>query len=149
VYAAMHGSNNHIAKRVPFESELFGLKIAPMVLPTSDHRIESFKQLRSHYDTGLVAKSENTLASMGAFATCGFLILVLRLLTRRGAKADEGGAGAKEDRLLDSVMMINIFAVLLGTVGGFGSLFNHLFTPQFRCYNRISIFIAFLSIIAI
>jgi len=37
-----------------------------------------------------------------------------------------------------------LFAVLLGTLGGVGSLIGHLVTPQVRAYNRISIYIAFL-----
>ena len=38
--------------------------------------------------------------------------------------------------------------MLLGTIGGLGSLFNHLVTPQVRGYNRISVYIAFLALFA-
>jgi phosphoglycerol transferase len=34
-------------------------------------------------------------------------------------------------------------------MGGFGSLFAFLIQPQFRCYNRISVFIAFLCLFAV
>src|SRR6188474_1020876 len=40
-------------------------------------------------------------------------------------------------------------AVLLGMIGGFGSLFALAITPQIRTYNRISVFIAFFSLIPI
>jgi hypothetical protein len=45
--------------------------------------------------------------------------------------------------------MLNIAAVLLATVGGFGSLFALLISPQFRSINCISVYIAFLSFFAV
>ncbi len=39
--------------------------------------------------------------------------------------------------------------ILLATIGGFGSIFNLLVKPDVRCYNRISIFIVFLSLAAL
>jgi phosphoglycerol transferase len=44
--------------------------------------------------------------------------------------------------------MLNISAVLLATIGGFGSLVSFLISPQIRCYNRISVFIALFSLFA-
>ena len=41
-----------------------------------------------------------------------------------------------------------LFAVLLATIGGFGSVFNLLVTGQIRAYNRMGVFIAFLCLIA-
>ncbi len=43
---------------------------------------------------------------------------------------------------------MNIFSVLLATIGGFGSLFNFLVFAQIRCYNRLSIYIAMFSLFA-
>ncbi len=40
---------------------------------------------------------------------------------------------------------MNIWAILLGTIGGFSSLFGLLVSPMIRGYNRISIYIAFFS----
>jgi len=50
---------------------------------------------------------------------------------------------------LDALGLLTIFAVLLGTVGGLGSIFNLLVTPWIRGYNRIGIFIAFFSLAAL
>src|SRR5262249_45135246 len=71
----------------------------------------------------------------------GFLILVARLLFRR--------QGSSRPSLLDCLTTLTGYAVLLGTVGGFGSVFNFLATPLIRQYNRLSIFIAFFAFAAV
>ena len=38
---------------------------------------------------------------------------------------------------------------MLGTLGGFGSLFNLLVTPEIRAYNRICAFLAFFALVAV
>src|SRR5262249_38557279 len=43
----------------------------------------------------------------------------------------------------------NLSALLLGTVGGVGSLVALVVSPKIRAYNRISVYIAFFSIFAI
>jgi phosphoglycerol transferase len=47
--------------------------------------------------------------------------------------------------LLSHLSVLNISAVLLGTIGGFGALFALLISPQIRAYNRISVYIAFFA----
>ncbi|MDO5402396.1 MAG: hypothetical protein Q4F11_03055, partial [Eubacteriales bacterium] len=42
----------------------------------------------------------------------------------------------------------NIMLVLLGTTSGFGTMFAFLISAQLRAYNRISIFIAYVCILA-
>lgn len=44
---------------------------------------------------------------------------------------------------------VNLFAFLLGTVGGFGAVFSFVIRPQLRGLNRISVYIAFFSIAAV
>ena len=45
--------------------------------------------------------------------------------------------------------MLNATALLYGTVGGFGTIFALFVSPQLRSLNRISVFIAFLSLAAV
>jgi phosphoglycerol transferase len=47
------------------------------------------------------------------------------------------------------VSILNLSAVLLGTIGGFGSLVALLVSSKIRAYNRISIYIAFFSLLAV
>jgi hypothetical protein len=44
---------------------------------------------------------------------------------------------------------LTLAAVLLGTLGGFGSLFSLLVTPEIRAYNRICAFIVFFALLAV
>jgi phosphoglycerol transferase len=44
---------------------------------------------------------------------------------------------------------MNLFCILLGTIGGFGAVFSFLITPQLRCFNRISVYISFFCIAAV
>jgi phosphoglycerol transferase len=45
--------------------------------------------------------------------------------------------------------LLNLAAVLLGTVGGIGSLIAIGISPMIRGYNRISVFVAFLAFLAV
>jgi phosphoglycerol transferase len=45
--------------------------------------------------------------------------------------------------------MLNLATVLLGTIGGFGSLFAWTISSYIRAYNRISIYIGFFSLFAV
>lgn len=50
---------------------------------------------------------------------------------------------------LNGLSILNLSAVLLATVGGFGTIVAYLITPEIRGYNRISIFIAFFAIFTV
>jgi len=71
-------------------------------------------------------------------ADVGFLFLLGWLLCSFPS-SDDGA-------VFDALALLSIAAVLLGTIGGLGALFNYLVYPQIRSYNRISIFIAFFSL---
>src|SRR5262249_50033436 len=51
-----------------------------------------------------------------------------------------------EGQTLDTLAIVNLGAVLIGTIGGFGILFSLLVTGWIRAYNRINVFIAFFSL---
>jgi hypothetical protein len=51
--------------------------------------------------------------------------------------------------LLRGASRLTLAALLLATVGGFGTLFNLSVSPDIRAYNRISPFIAFFSLFAV
>jgi phosphoglycerol transferase len=140
-YTHRHGPNPEVAKRTPGETEFYGLKIAQMLLPTQSHRITALAKLRDSYDTGAPVLSENGFATLGLISGLGFLLLVARLLYRPPT--------SNPLDLFHALAILNVFAVLLSEVGGFGSLFGLLVSPQIRCYNRISMYIAFFALFAV
>ena len=81
--------------------------------------------------------NENDTAALGVIGSVGFLSLLVCLFLR----------GCPND--LYSLGLLNLFAVLLGTIGGFGAIFSFVISPQLRGYNRISVYISFFSITAV
>jgi phosphoglycerol transferase len=142
VHHLRHGQGD-AAQRIPAESELYGLKITQLLIPADDHRVRALADLKTTYNLTPLS-TENTDASLGVIGSAGFLFLIGWLLYRRGR--DESGHPA---RLFGHLSLLNASAVLIGTVGGFGSLFAHLVSPHIRAYNRISVYIAFFSLFAI
>ena len=143
VYAIRHGANPEAVVRDPSQSELFGLKVAQMLLPVSGHRLPALARLKARYDDGLAALvNENTSSSLGAVAALGFLSLTAGLIRRSSSRQSEA------PRAWDGLVDLNLASVLLATFGGFGTLFGYLVSPWIRGYCRMSIFIAFYSIFA-
>ena len=88
-------------------------------------------------------ENENTSARLGLIATVGFVALLAGVFAPRIASA------LSDDPLFLNAGRLTLAAVLLGTIGGFGSLFNLLVAAEIRAYNRVEPFIAFLSLVAI
>lgn len=140
IYQYSHGKNAETAARSPFEAEIYGLKINQLLLPVSGHRVAKLAEAKAIYDTHSPLVNENGFSSLGAIGSLGFLILLGMLLcqSKRSSEAD----------LIYRLRDLNISALLLGVVGGFGSVVA-IIVPQIRGYNRISIYIAFFSLLTV
>jgi hypothetical protein len=135
-YIHTHGPNP-IAQRNPAEAEVFGLKIVQLVAPVTFHRLAALAEWKRNYNVPAPFVNENDMATLGVVGTVGFLALLAMFF------------GNSTKPLLYSLSVFNLWAVLVGTIGGFGSLFSFAVYSQFRAYNRISIFIAFFSFMAV
>lgn len=145
LYLRRHGDVK-VAQRAPEESEVYGLKIAPMLLPVRDHRIRSFAALTEHYRVATLS-NEGGSATLGLVGSAGFVFLLFWLFFW---KSDSRSfLPARTNGMLHRLSIMNAAAVLLGTVGGFSALFAFIVSPQIRTYNRISIFIAFFALLAV
>ncbi|HEU4768084.1 MAG TPA: hypothetical protein VFS77_11940, partial [Pyrinomonadaceae bacterium] len=140
VYLREHGNPQSMARSAQ-EAERFGLKIAQMLLPISGHRVSSLARLKHDYSHAPLV-NENNNASLGFVGAIGFLLLLGVLLVRPRERDSE------ED-LLPALSKLNLAALLLATIGGFGSLFALLISPHIRSYNRFSIYIAFFCVFAV
>jgi hypothetical protein len=127
--------------RGPAEAETYGLKISQLVLPITSHRINLFDRLKRFHNANSMV-SENDTSSLGIIGSIGFLGLLAQLLSRK-----ELVSGARG--LLHDLSILNIFAVLVGTIGGFGLLIALYIASGIRSYNRISVFISFFSLMAV
>jgi hypothetical protein len=141
-YRMQHGPNPQVAVRAAAESELYGLKIAQLLLPVPGHRLRVFRQLSDRYNTAAPLVGENASTSLGVMGSVGFLGLLAVLVLGFDRKRPR-------DDLWRPLAVLNLAAVLLGTLGGFGSLFALLVTPQIRNYARINVLIGFLALFAL
>ncbi len=144
LYHLRHGTNPQVAARSAVEAETFGMKITELLLPTIAHRLPPLRRLKERYETPGRPRGEGAVTSLGLVGSVGFLfLLAVLLLTGRMPR----GEPARD--LPRRLAILNIFALLLATVGGFGSLFALLVTPQIRSYARMNVFIAFLALFGV
>ncbi|MGG1553524.1 hypothetical protein [Paenibacillus ferrarius] len=138
LFILLNGSNKLAASRNPIEAEVYGMKLTQLFIPVYDHGISVFNKIITAYSTH--PNPNEGSEYLGIVGSVGFMILVVILFARDNDK---------KNNIMDQLSRINIGIVLLATIGGFGSLFAILVSPQIRAYNRISIFIAFLSLFAL
>lgn len=136
IYKIQHGSNSEVGKRSPVGAELYGLKITHLMMPADNHRINKLAIMKNLYNTKTPLNNENKFATLGLVGSIGFLVLIGFLFSR-----NEG--------ILKKVSFLNAAALLLASIGGFGSIFALTIMDEIRGYNRISIMIAYFCIFAV
>jgi hypothetical protein len=142
LYIAREGRNPFAAKREQYEAELLGLKLVHLVLPIREHRFPPLATLRYRYDRAhqWPLENENTTSALGLVGSFGLLCLLARIVF--------GWPRLRDDELVSHLARLAVAAVLLATAGGLSSLVALLVSPEIRGYNRVSVFIAFLSLFA-
>jgi len=138
VYENLYSKNLNVAQRNPIEAETLGLRITSLVFPADFHRKSSMAEFKESYSKKSLLFNESSDSSLGLIGSLGFLILIFVAFFQ-----------SYFSKTLARLSQLNLFALLLSTVGGFGVVFAYLVTPQIRAYNRISVFIAALAFIAI
>lgn len=143
IYFYRHG-NPQVAQRGLQDTETYGLKLAPMLLPIRGHRIPPLANLSERYhDQAPSVASE--MAPLGVIGSVGFLVLLGWLLYFKGTSPLFDGASG----LLDRLSVMNAAAVLLGVVGGFSAVFALAVSAQVRSYHRISVYLGFFCLLAV
>jgi phosphoglycerol transferase len=142
IYQSTHGTNHEVGQRGSWEAELYGLKLSNLLLPVPGHRLAPLRDLKARYERNEPLRGEGGGTSLGMVGAVGFLVLLGSVVT--GRKPER-----MHDTLLRSLGVLTLFAVLLGTIGGFGSLIALLISPIIRTYARLNVFIAFFSLFAV
>jgi phosphoglycerol transferase len=143
-----HGGNSEVAHRRAEESERYALRFSQLVLPVNDHRLGFLARAKRRYV--LTSKTSNPFnesysAALGLVATIGFLWLLLVALLTLVASARRMSI----DERFRHASAGTVIAFLVATVGGVSTLINYWITPQLRAWNRMSVFIAFFSFVAV
>jgi phosphoglycerol transferase len=142
VHHARHGRNPEVATRDPREAEIFGMRIAQLLLPVAQHPVPALRALKDRYDAMAPFPGETSASSLGVVGGVGFLALLGLMLLPMG----EGRPRRELWRVLG---VLNLLALLIATTGGFGSLFAFVVTPDIRTYARMHVFVAFLALFAV
>lgn len=141
IYKNKEGINNAVAQREVAHADMFGLKISQLLLPQHIPQLPKLETRLDYYHNTAPLSNENKSAYLGFAGSLGFLFLVYKFLTIQREEIV-----GKENITINLLGKLNLCGILLATIGGFGTIFAVLVTPQLRCYNRISVFIAFIAI---
>lgn len=136
VYTHMHGPNPEVAVRLPSETEVFGLKITHMVLPTPMHRVRSMAAVTTTYQHDFPLS--NSTSSLGVAGVIGLLAMFGYLLA--------GAMARPPSPLVGAFAGIVLGLLLVSTVGGFSSLFALFVSSLIRGWDRASIFIMYAAL---
>ncbi|OWK35881.1 Integral membrane protein [Fimbriiglobus ruber] len=143
-YQMRNGANTEVTARQPEEAEIYGLKLTHLFLPVASHHSRELAAVRSTYDSAIrPIQNENTTATLGLIVGAG----TLALLALTVAPVQRVWL-LRRSWPLGPLSALAIAAISLGTIGGFGTLYNQFIDPQIRGYNRISIYVAFFGVFA-
>lgn len=142
-YILKNGVNDEGVVRTIDGVETYSLKIAQLFMPLNSHGNSYLEGIINEYNEAMPLVNENYMSYLGVMGCIGFLILLVVLFLKN--MGDDKPFKVQ----LEILSLLNIAGILLATIGGFGSLFGLLVTAMIRCYNRISIFIAFIAISAV
>jgi phosphoglycerol transferase len=134
-----YGDDLEVAHRLPSEVDTYGLKLTNLLLPITTHRVSALANLSLKYSMQGSPSGEGAEA-IGLAGGFGFLVLIVCLFSETPAESRSN---------LYLLSRLNITAVLAGTIGGFGALFNFLVFPEIRVYARICVYIAFFCLAAL
>jgi phosphoglycerol transferase len=125
----------------PEQAEIYGLKIRKMLAPHEANIAPLFRQWgQKDKSINFPNENENASARLGPMAAAGLLLLLMTSLgVGRTAEA------TYEWSAIRSAASLALFCLLFATVGGLGAIFNQII-PDFRGYNRFSVFIAFFAL---
>jgi phosphoglycerol transferase len=154
LYWQSHGQNDAAIPRGISETEVNGLRVAELVLPRVDHRIDAFADAQRKSDRfSPVATSERgqQLGLIGALGLAGLLVFTLSRVLRGGQADDPAGSppsvGTRTE-IVQRLGVLTVVALVVATVSGVSLLISAIGVRYIRSYNRISIFIAFFALIA-
>jgi phosphoglycerol transferase len=143
LYQLEHGTNDAVADRGAHETELFGLKLVEMVLPVDHHRVQPLADLTQRYreSTPLPGEGSQALGFVGTFG----LVALLAMTLASALPASERRVGTT----FLHAGTATVLALLVAFTGGLSSVAAFLVSAQVHAWNRMSIFVAFFSLLAV
>ena len=145
IHPLVNGANDNVAQREPGESELFGLKLAYMVIPRPEHRVPVLARRGQHYARETPLRAEGFDPALGTVATLGLICaLVILLMTGLGNPT----ASVRRTRIAIAGA-VALASFMIGTIGGGSTLIAYELTAQVRAWNRFALVIAFAALLTV
>ena len=135
--------SNPAVERFAFETEVFSLRPLQLVLPVRDHRIGALADLKERYEDQ-VGLTEASFAALGLVGSVGLVVLLATILLAT-VRAD----APRGDPLLRYAAVLALIALFFAMTGGLAPAVSFLISPQLHAWNRFSVFIAFLALLAV
>lgn len=135
----VNGANAEVAQRHPLGSEIYGFKLMQLLLPRADHRISEIGAYTKYYNSTFPLINENVSATLGLVGSIGLGLCFLFFLASL--------CGKKLDLRIGFLTSAAFVLFMFGTTGGLGAIFSSVILPSIRGWNRISVFLAFATIL--
>jgi hypothetical protein len=144
-YQSAHGKNTAIA-RTPLQSDQFGLRLSDLLLPVQQDRLPFLSDVNQRYtEATSTGYCEQCFENLGTVGSLGFLSLCLLALV-----SIVGVAGAFAVRAVYRAAALGVaLSFAVATIGGISSLLAFFVTSDIRGWNRMSLFIAFFSLLTV
>ena len=144
-YQSEHGANTAIA-RTPLQSDQFGLRLSNLLLPVQQDRLPFLSDVNQRYtEATSTGYCEQCFENLGTVGSIGFLSLCLLALV-----SIVGVAGAFAVRAVYRAAALGVaLSFAVATIGGVSSLLAFFVTSNIRGWNRMSLFIAFFSLLTV
>ena len=152
-YQIDHGFNNYMSGRRVASSEVFGLRIADLLMPVANHYVTYLSNLRLNFNLEAEVNHERISESLGFIASAGFIFLMIWIIGRNFSQENSFinktinkiSLQKSEQNLISDLAGINLLSILFATAGGL-VMFISLPFPMLRSHARFAIFIAFFSL---
>lgn len=135
LYIVKYGHEIENVGHLALEAELFALKISRLIFPIKSTGISRLDEIFDNYRANSILQTE-TSEYMGILAIIGLVVLIAVIMMSGRIKNDA----------LNMMAVLVIAGICLSVVGGFGVVFNMFVSGMVRCYNRISIYLAFICL---
>lgn len=149
LYAQGRVPNTLAMTRYASEAEVYGLKLAQLLLPSDQHRWEPLRDLGRRYNENFPLPGEEPEPALGLVAGSGLLLLavVLVAVVVRGPLAARADSARR--RTLRHLSLLVLVALTSAVIGGLSTFVALFVTDSIRGWNRMSIVIAVLSLAAV
>ncbi len=136
--ARMTGCNIFVPEKAISDAETYSLKFIDLIIPNAHHQLGRFRNMVEVFHRAEPLLNENISTALGVLGAAGiFAALAAPVILWR--------KDTTEKKLLISVSVLAFAALLLSTLGGFGSILYRYVYDGVPYYYRMVVFLSFLA----